>query len=109
MASNTNKKPPILKQLSGQNAIKIKPDPLGRSGSVVTSTIPLARIKSEIISGDIATIRTERLPSIRSTRDLTLGGIPASRTTAGAIRPNLVNSNKKVYTPNLNAVRNKNA
>lgn len=105
MASNSNKKPPILKPFGGQQTIKIKSVPLG----VTTPSIPLARIKTELNAGDSRTVHTERLPSIRSARDLTLRGNASSRNTAGSIRPNLINNNKKVYTPNLNAVRNKNA
>lgn len=47
---------------------------------------------------------TDRLSSFRI-RDLTLGGVPLKTPIA---RPNLVANNKKIYTPNLNAVRNKN-
>lgn len=66
----------------------------------------LVKIKSEQIV-DSKFIKTERLGSFRSPRDLTLGGLPAPR---AAAKPNLgaSNANKKVYTPNLNAVRNKN-
>lgn len=49
-------------------------------------------------------ITSERLPSFRVPRDLTLGGMQLK---GSAARPNLLN-NKRVYTPNLNAVRNKN-
>ncbi|XP_049283057.1 DNA-directed RNA polymerase III subunit RPC4 [Anopheles funestus] len=45
-----------------------------------------------------ATVKTERLQSFREPRDLTLAN---GRTTKPPV-------NKKVYTPNLNAVRNKN-
>lgn len=48
---------------------------------------------------------SERLPSFRLPRDLTLGGMQLKGSTA---RPNLLQNNRKVYTPNLNAVRNKN-
>lgn len=67
------------------------------------------RIKSEP-NLDCKPFATERLSSFRSPRDLTLGGLPTPRSLA---RPNLggagaAAANKKVYTPNLNAVRNKN-
>lgn len=107
MASSSNQKPPILKQLTAQNAVKRKQES-NRSG-VTASIHSFNRIKTELTSGENSTFRTERLSSIRLPRDLTLGGIPSPRstTTTANVRPNLVN-NKKVYTPNLNAVRNKN-
>lgn len=67
---------------------------------------PHVRIKNEP-NLDCKPLPTERLSSFRLPRDLTLGGLPAPRTVA---RPNLgaATANKKVYMPNLNAVRNKN-
>lgn len=44
----------------------------------------------------------ERLSSFRLPRDLTLGGLNPPRVVRNPV-------NKKVYTPNLNAVRNKNS
>lgn len=68
---------------------------------------PHVRIKSEPNLDCKPLPSTERLSSFRLPRDLTLGGLPQPRAVA---RPNLgaATSNKKVYTPNLNAVRNKN-
>lgn len=66
---------------SGANKIKQEPSPTGFSPAVAA--------------------KHERLTSFRAPRDLTLGGIPTQRATRGA-------ANKKVYTPNLNAARNKN-
>lgn len=75
-----------------------------------TSTAPTAFIKQEPglngrkIKEESGShhIRTDRLSSFKLPRDLTLGGlIPAKSVKTLA--------NKKVYTPNLNAVRNKNA
>ncbi|XP_059609349.1 DNA-directed RNA polymerase III subunit RPC4 isoform X2 [Phlebotomus argentipes] len=51
--------------------------------------------------GGIRAIKTERLTSFKMPRDLTLGGPGPGRTSRGG-------ATKKVYTPNLNAVRNKN-
>lgn len=64
---------------------------------MATSENQIVRIKTE---PGTTTPKTERLMSFKMPRDLTLGGIGATRTTRGAP--------KKVYTPNLNAVRNKN-
>lgn len=54
---------------------------------------------------NLNSIKTEqpggRLISFKLPRDLTLGGRIPTRGAAGA--------NKKIFTPNLNAVRNKNA
>lgn len=53
---------------------------------------------------------SERLPSFRLPRDLNLGGIPVRNQNRPNLlpntRPNL--QQKKQYTPNLNATRNKN-
>lgn len=67
---------------------------------------PHVRIKTEP-NLDCKALPTERLSSFRLPRDLTLGGLPTPRS---LVRPNLGAStaNKKIYTPNLNAVRNKN-
>lgn len=71
-------------------------------GNTATSTF----IKQE--AGLATTIKTEpgilkqeRLSSFRLPRDLTLGGVNPARVNRNAV-------NKKVYTPNLNATRNKN-
>lgn len=66
----------------------------------------MQQIKREPLTPDSKLYTSERLPSFRLPRDLTLGGVPVRNTAA---RPNLLQNNKKVYTPNLNAVRNKNA
>lgn len=63
------------------------------------------QIKREPLQNDSRLYTSERLPSFRLPRDLTLGGKPMRNPIA---RPNLLQNNKKVYTPNLNAVRNKN-
>lgn len=66
---------------------------------------PVVQLKTE--TGDIKPFSTERLTSFRVPRDLTLGGLPVPR---NAVKPNLgaSNANKRVYTPNLNAIRNRN-
>lgn len=46
-------------------------------------------------------IRSDRLSSFKLPRDLTLGGLIPTKNAKNL-------NNKKVYTPNLNAVRNKN-
>lgn len=79
-----------------ESTIKIKQEPgLSPKSSVVTttSTQPLSQPAT-------ATVKTERLTSFRVPRDLTLGGLTNGRAAKPA-------ANKKVYTPNLNAVRNK--
>lgn len=48
---------------------------------------------------------SKRLPSFHTQRDLTLGGEQLEKLVA---RPNQSGSYKIDYTPNLNAVRNKN-
>lgn len=68
--------------------------------------MPLLKVKNETITSDSKLNSTStRLPSFRLPRDLTLGGMQMKNNIA---RPNLLQNNKKVYTPNLNAVRNKN-
>lgn len=61
--------------------------------------------KDGLPSNDAKGSSSERLPSFRLPRDLTLGGMQLKGSVA---RPNLLQNNRKVYTPNLNAVRNKN-
>lgn len=73
------------------------------SGSGVS---PNVRVKSEQPGTAETPFPTERLTSFRMPRDLTLGGMGYSATKL-AQRANT--ANKKVYTPNLNAVRNRNA
>lgn len=63
------------------------------------------QIKREPLPADSKLYTSERLSSFRLPRDLTLGGVPLKTPTA---RPNLLQANKRVYTPNLNAARNKN-
>lgn len=71
-----------------------------------TSNVPMMGVKKEPLPSDSKLYTTERLSSFRFPRDLTLCGLPLLKTTA---RPNLIsNPQKKVYTPNLNAIRNKN-
>lgn len=61
--------------------------------------------KDAITNRDGGNNASDRLPSFRLPRDLTLGGMQLKGSVA---RPNLLQNNKRVYTPNLNAVRNKN-
>lgn len=61
--------------------------------------------RSETGRGAATNFPTERLGSFRPPRDLTLRGIGAA---SGSQRANIAAANKKVYTPNLNAIRNKN-
>uniref|UniRef100_A0A1B0DJ93 Uncharacterized protein n=2 Tax=Phlebotomus papatasi TaxID=29031 RepID=A0A1B0DJ93_PHLPP len=68
-------------------SVKLKHDPT------------LVTIKTE--PGLRTHIKTERLSSFKMPRDLTLGGPGPGKTARGG-------SNKKIYTPNLNAVRHKN-
>ncbi|XP_055611952.1 DNA-directed RNA polymerase III subunit RPC4-like [Uranotaenia lowii] len=76
--------------------LKIKQEP-----GLKTKTAPASTAANATQSASpTAAIKTERLSSFRVPRDLTLGGITNGRT------PKLA-PNKKVYTPNLNAVRNK--
>ncbi|XP_058452869.1 DNA-directed RNA polymerase III subunit RPC4 [Malaya genurostris] len=72
-----------------ESTMKIKQEPgLKARGNATTAAQPAITVKSE------------RLSSFRVPRDLTLGGLTNGR----ASKPV---TNKKVYTPNLNAVRNK--
>lgn len=95
--------------LQSNNGIPMKQQPqqspgLGRaSGSGASSSV---RVKSEVPGTAETPFPTERLTSFRVPRDLTLGGMGYSATKL-AQRANT--ANKKVYTPNLNAVRNRNA
>lgn len=73
--------------------------------SAFKSTNVIPQIKREPLQTDSKLYTSERLPSFRMPRDLTLGGVPIRSSVA---RPNLLQNNKKVYTPNLNAIRNKN-
>lgn len=57
------------------------------------------RIKQEPGTG---AAKSERLPSYREQRDLTLGGLAPGRSSRST-------ANKKVFVPNLNVARNKNA
>lgn len=85
----------------------LKPNLIKRDSSdhgINSST--MVKIKTEQ-NVDIKSIKPERLSSFRLPRDLTLGGLPTPR---NMVKSNLSasNANKKVYIPNLNAVRNKN-
>lgn len=68
------------------------------------ANVPMMQVKKEALPVDSKLYTTERLSSFRLPRDLTLGGLSVRNSVP---RPNLVTSNKKVYIPNLNAVRNK--
>ncbi|XP_062534486.1 DNA-directed RNA polymerase III subunit RPC4-like [Armigeres subalbatus] len=83
-----------------ESTVKIKQEPGLKSKRVNSSvpSMPSAATTAPIPTG--VTIKTERLTSFRVPRDLTLGGLANGR----AVKPV---TNKKVYTPNLNAVRNK--
>uniref|UniRef100_A0A7G3AIT3 Putative dna-directed rna polymerase iii subunit d n=1 Tax=Lutzomyia longipalpis TaxID=7200 RepID=A0A7G3AIT3_LUTLO len=73
----------------------------GNSGVVKVKQEPgVITIKTE--PGLRTQMKTERLTSFKLPRDLTLGGPGPGRTSRGG-------ATKKVYTPNLNAVRQKNA
>lgn len=54
------------------------------------------------IKQEPGTVKTERLSSFRLPRDLTLGGLSVAKASRSQV-------NKKVYTPNLNAIRNRNS
>lgn len=82
-----------------------KPSPDGSSMYKSPNIMP--QIKREPLPPDSKLYTSERLSSFRLPRDLTLGGVPMRG--ASIARPNLLPINKKVYTPNLNAIRNKNA
>lgn len=70
-----------------------------------SANVPMMQVKKESLPIDSKLYTTERLTSFRLPRDLTLGGLSVRNSVP---RPNSVTNNKKVYTPNLNAVRNKN-
>lgn len=75
------------------------------ASSLYKSANVLPQIKRETLPPDSKLYTSERLSSFRLPRDLTLGGVPIKNPVA---RPNLLQTNKRVYTPNLNAIRNKN-
>lgn len=75
------------------------------ASSLYKSANVLPHIKRETLPPDSKLYTSERLSSFRLPRDLTLGGVPIKNPVA---RPNLLQTNKRVYTPNLNAIRNKN-
>lgn len=77
--------------------------PIGRDGQ----SSKCIRMKSEMPATAEVPFPTERLASFRMPRDLTLGGMGLSATRGGG-QGRASTVNKKVYTPNLNAVRNKN-
>lgn len=85
-----------------ESPVKIKQEPGLKSKRGSASGIPPAAAASaaSVPIPTTATIKTERLTSFRVPRDLTLGGLANGRNVKPA-------ANKKVYTPNLNAVRNK--
>uniref|UniRef100_A0A182MI11 DNA-directed RNA polymerase III subunit RPC4 n=1 Tax=Anopheles culicifacies TaxID=139723 RepID=A0A182MI11_9DIPT len=74
------------------SAARIKQEPSMDSPFIEKSSKLISNVPMD------ATVKTERLQSFREPRDLTLAN---GRTTKPSV-------NKKVYTPNLNAVRNKN-
>lgn len=80
-----------------ESTIKIKQEPVfkPRRGNTAASAA-----SSPVSQPMTTTVKSERLSSFRVPRDLTLGGLTNGRATKPA-------ANKKVYTPNLNAVRNK--
>lgn len=80
-----------------ESTVKIKQEP-GLKPKRANATVPAAVAAAAIPA--TATVKTERLTSFRVPRDLTLGGLANGRPVKPA-------ANKKVYTPNLNAVRNK--
>lgn len=82
---------------SGKTATRVKQEPGLKS---IPASVAAAAVKIKQEPGTVQ--KTDRLTSFRVPRDLTLGGIPTVRSSRGA-------ANKKVYTPNLNAIRNKNA
>lgn len=76
------------------------------ASSLFKTNMPIpTQIKRETLPADSKLYTSERLTSFRLPRDLTLGGVPLKTPVA---RPNLLQTNKRVYTPNLNAIRNKN-
>lgn len=84
-----------------ESTVKIKQEP-GLKAKRGSASIPpsAAATAAAVPIPPTATIKTERLTSFRVPRDLTLGGLANGRN----VKPV---TNKKVYTPNLNAVRNK--
>lgn len=77
------------------------------ASSLYQSSLQMQKqIKREPLPADSKLYTSERLTSFRLPRDLTLGGVPIK---SPVVRPNLLQNSKKVYTPNLSAVRNKNA
>ncbi|KXJ83359.1 hypothetical protein RP20_CCG006484 [Aedes albopictus] len=84
-----------------ESTVKIKQEP-GLKAKRGSASIPpsAAATAAAVQIPPTATIKTERLTSFRVPRDLTLGGLANGRN----VKPV---TNKKVYTPNLNAVRNK--
>ncbi|EDS29970.1 DNA-directed RNA polymerase III subunit D [Culex quinquefasciatus] len=80
-----------------ESTIKIKQEPglSPKPSATIAGTGP-----QPLSQPATAIVKTERLTSFRVPRDLTLGGLTNGR----AVKPT---ANKKVYTPNLNAVRNK--
>lgn len=98
MKMSSNNKPSLLRPNSSTKLNLSKPE--GLKGSSVS----MLQVKREPLAADSKLFTTERLSSFRLPRDLTLGG-----TSLPIARPNLSqNANKRVYTPNLNAIRNKN-
>lgn len=98
--------------LQSNNGIPVKQQQqqspgLSRASGSGTMANPskMVRVKSEVTGTAETAFPTERLSSFRLPRDLTLGGMGLSATKL-AQRANA--ANKKVYTPNLNAVRNRN-
>ncbi|XP_053694717.1 DNA-directed RNA polymerase III subunit RPC4 [Sabethes cyaneus] len=80
-----------------EQTIKIKQEPgLKTRGNTTIATAPSLTTQSAAT----ISVKSERLTSFRVPRDLTLGGLTNGRSTKPV-------ANKKVYTPNLNAVRNK--
>lgn len=86
------------------NVVQIMASNKSAAGGANISRSPVNG-KDVVPSMDGKITSSDRLPSFRLPRDLTLGGMQLKGTVA---RPNLLQANKKVYTPNLNVVRNKN-
>uniref|UniRef100_A0A1Q3F2I1 Putative dna-directed rna polymerase iii subunit d n=1 Tax=Culex tarsalis TaxID=7177 RepID=A0A1Q3F2I1_CULTA len=84
-----------------ESTVKIKQEPGLSPKKTATIAATGASPQAPLSQPATAVIKTERLTSFRVPRDLTLGGLT---TNGRAIKPA---ANKKVYTPNLNAVRNK--
>lgn len=84
---------------SSNNGLPLKGQPqAGPSGGQ-------SRLKGDIAGMTDMQLPSERLGSFRMPRDLTLGGMGLSAT---RISQRATAASKKVYMPNLNAVRNKN-